>query len=211
MTKEVKFVSKENNSTLMNTSAHETCILTPKSSIIEIKSYFKAVLKLSQSDQEFPVNLDEVWALVYSSKEKAVRALKENFIQSIDYQFLTQKGENSKGRPRIEYLLSVPCMEFFIARKVRPVFEVYRKVFHKTASEPSKAVRSKEVDKLKEEIGRLEYQLKWARIDQQRETDLKNSCFFFLVGKGLYTEYHSWMQKRITDNVIKEIKKSLDA
>lgn len=29
------------------------------------------------------------------------------------------------------YMLSVPCLEFFIARKVRPVFEVYRKVFHK--------------------------------------------------------------------------------
>ena len=28
-------------------------------------------------------------------------------------------------------MLSVPCLEFFIARKVRPVFEVYRKVFHK--------------------------------------------------------------------------------
>lgn len=30
-------------------------------------------------------------------------------------------------------MLSVPCLEFFIARKVRPVFEVYRKVFHKVA------------------------------------------------------------------------------
>lgn len=29
------------------------------------------------------------------------------------------------------FMLSVPCLEFFIARKVRPVFEVYRKVFHK--------------------------------------------------------------------------------
>ena len=31
-------------------------------------------------------------------------------------------------------MLSVPCLEFFIARKVRPVFEVYRQVFHKVAS-----------------------------------------------------------------------------
>ena len=30
-------------------------------------------------------------------------------------------------------MLSVPCLEFFIARKVRPVFEVYRKVFHNVA------------------------------------------------------------------------------
>ena len=31
-------------------------------------------------------------------------------------------------------MLSVPCLEFFIARKVRQVFEVYRQVFHKVAS-----------------------------------------------------------------------------
>lgn len=187
-------------------------ILTKESSATEIRRYFAAVLKLSQSDQEFPVNLDEVFPLVYNKRSDAVDVLSKTFIQDVDYKVLRQNPQNpAGGRPKIEYLLSVPCMEFFIARKVRPVFEVYRKVFHKTASEPSKAVRSKEVDKLKEEIGRLEYQLKWARIDQQRETDLKNSCFFFLVGKGLYTEYHSWMQKRITDNVIKEIKKSLDA
>lgn len=37
------------------------------------------------------------------------------------------------GRPTNVYMLSVPCLEFFIARKVRPVFEVYRKVFHKVA------------------------------------------------------------------------------
>ena len=35
------------------------------------------------------------------------------------------------GRPTQVFMLSVPCLEFFIARKVRPVFEVYRKVFHK--------------------------------------------------------------------------------
>lgn len=188
-------------------------ILTKESSATEIKRYFKAVLKLSQSYQEFPVNLDEVFPLVYNRKGEAVRALLSDsqFMQDVDYQVLRKNAENPNGgRPKVDYLLSVPCMEFFIARKVRPVFEVYRKVFHKTASEPSKAVRSKEVDKLKEEIGRLEYQLKWARIDQQRETDLKNSCFFFLAGKGLYTEYHSWMQKRITDSVMEEIKRSLD-
>lgn len=32
-----------------------------------------------------------------------------------------------------KYYLSVSCLEFFIARKVRPVFEVYRQVFHRVA------------------------------------------------------------------------------
>lgn len=121
--------------------------LTKQSTDQEIKAYFEEVLRLSKDSEEFPVNLDEVWPLVYSAKEKAVRALKSNdlFLQNVDYQVLAQNGENSgvlaqnggkgrNGRPTEIYMLSVPCLEFFIARKVRPVFEVYRQVFHKVAS-----------------------------------------------------------------------------
>lgn len=126
--------------------------LTKQSSEAEIKAYFCAVLHLSESDEEFPVNLDDVWPLVYSRKDKAVRALKEgeSFFEGIDYQPLPQNGERLKDKPlrkdaqrsdkgqfngadKVIYMLSVPCLEFFIARKVRPVFEVYRKVFHKVA------------------------------------------------------------------------------
>ena len=124
--------------------------LTKQSSEAEIKAYFCAELNLSESDEEFPVNLDDVWPLVYSEKGKAVRALKSNdlFMQGIDYILLPQNGEqdsplaqNGKrlasgkfnGENKVTYMLSVPCLEFFIARKVRPVFEVYRQVFHKVA------------------------------------------------------------------------------
>lgn len=121
--------------------------LTKQSTDQEIKAYFEEVLRLSRDSEEFPVNLDEVWPLVYSRKDKAVRALQSNdlFMQNVDYQVLPQNGENSgvlaqnggkvqNGRPTEIYMLSVPCLEFFIARKVRPVFEVYRQVFHKVAS-----------------------------------------------------------------------------
>lgn len=121
--------------------------LTKQSTAQDIKVYFEEVFKLSRDSEEFPVNLDDVWPLVYSAKEKAVRALKSNdlFLQNVDYQVLAQNGENSgvlaqnggkvrNGRPTEIYMLSVPCLEFFIARKVRPVFEVYRQVFHKVAS-----------------------------------------------------------------------------
>lgn len=121
--------------------------LTKQSTDQEIKAYFEEVLKLSKDSKEFPVNLDDVWPLVYSRKDKAVRALQSNdlFLQNVDYQVFPQNGENSEilaqnggkvptGRPTEIYMLSVPCLEFFIARKVRPVFEVYRQVFHKVAS-----------------------------------------------------------------------------
>ncbi len=130
--------------------------LTKQSSDSEIKAYFIQVLNLSRSKEEFPVNLDEVWALAYKEKGKAARALRTNelFVEGIDYQVFTQNwqktdgvfaqngknsndvqddGRNVGGRPQNTYMLSVPCLEFFIARKVRSVFEVYRQVFHKVA------------------------------------------------------------------------------
>ena len=136
--------------------------LTKQSSDSEIKAYFIQVLNLSRSKEEFPVNLDEVWPLVYSRRDKAIRALRcgEIFMEGIDYQVFSKNAENSEvlfhstnksneatsdnaktdkdgrnlgGRPQNTYMLSVPCLEFFIARKVRPVFEVYRQVFHKVA------------------------------------------------------------------------------
>lgn len=125
--------------------------LTKQSSDSEIKAYFEGIAKLMQSNEPFPVNLEDVWQLVYVDKGKAVRALRKNelFIQGVDYQVFTQNGKNpgafaqkvkntnddsscnKGGRPESTYMLSVSCLEFFIARKVRPVFEVYRKVFHK--------------------------------------------------------------------------------
>lgn len=130
--------------------------LTKQSSDSEIKAYFIQVLNLSRSKEEFPVNLDEVWALAYKEKGKAVRALRtsELFVEGIDYQVFTPNGQkedgvfaqngkksddtqnggkNVGGRPQNTYMLSVPCLEFFIAHRVRPVFEVYRQVFHKVA------------------------------------------------------------------------------
>lgn len=125
-------------------------ILSKESSESEIKAYFNAVLKLSQSDDEFPINLDEVWPLVYSRRQEAVRALTSNeqFIEGVDYQTvrkdaqrdcnpLAQNGKQDSvngwgGNNKIDYKLTVSCMEYFIARKVRPVFEVYRQVFHHT-------------------------------------------------------------------------------
>ena len=50
--------------------------LSKTSSSEEIKSYFNAILKLAKASEEFPVNLDEVWPLVYENRADAVRALK---------------------------------------------------------------------------------------------------------------------------------------
>lgn len=101
---------------------------------LSIRSYFEKVLNLSKLGDKFPVNLDDVWPLVYSAKEKAVRALvsSDQFMQGIDYEILATNGENTTvGRPVNVYMIPISCMEYFIARKVRSVFNVYRDVFHK--------------------------------------------------------------------------------
>ena len=111
-------------------------ILTKESSSEEIKNYFNAILELSQSENEFPVNFDEVWMLVYKDKRTAVNELREKFIKDIDFQTVRQKVQSSNVAGftyENVYFLTLSCMEYFIARKVRPVFEVYRQVFHGVA------------------------------------------------------------------------------
>lgn len=111
--------------------------LSKTSSSEEIKSYFNAILKLAKASEEFPVNLDEVWPLVYENRADAVRALKRDFVEGEDYNPLRQnavpENQSFNPNPKIDYFLTVSCLEYFIVKKVRPVFEVYRKVFHKAA------------------------------------------------------------------------------
>ncbi len=114
--------------------AENQIILTKETSEGDLRQYFEAVLRLAEQNEEFPVNLDEVWPLVYSKKRAAVKSLKQNFVEGVDYQVLHRIMQNPKGgHPLDEYRLSTSCLEYFIARKVRPVFEVYRQVFHRVA------------------------------------------------------------------------------
>jgi len=59
-------------------------IITKESTNNEIKTYFEKVLEVKNMGEEFPVNLDEVWMVVYPRKDHAVRELKTNFIQDIN-------------------------------------------------------------------------------------------------------------------------------
>lgn len=176
--------------------------LSLKSTNDEIRKYFIAVLNLSKSKEKYPVNLDDVWMLVYGRKQEAVRALtSEIFIQDIDYQLLRQNAQNPKGgRPTIEYHLSVSCLEYFIARKVRPVFDVYREVFHKTAEVLPKVAKSSAADKrkiaaLEKELERTRETLRWTRIIERQEVELKCSCFHYLVKTK---QYNKWEEYRRT-------------
>jgi phage antirepressor YoqD-like protein len=134
-------------------------ILTKESSESDLKRYFEGVLQMSRSNEEYPVNLDDVWPLVYVRKDVAVGALKKSFVEGIDYiakpvdnQPLHISTERNRGgQNKVDYYLTTSCLEYFIARKKREVFEVYRKVFHKVTenvmklpdfSNPAEAARA---------------------------------------------------------------------
>jgi hypothetical protein len=117
----------------------EVSALTKTSPENEIKTYFRKVLELKQSGREFPVNLDEVWPVVYSTKGNAKAELLKNYVEGDDFNLMQNNKvvKSSELINGIEYTinLSVSCLEYFIVRKVRPVFEVYRQVFHRVAEQ----------------------------------------------------------------------------
>lgn len=174
-------------------------ILSKESSNEELKTYFNAVLELSQSNNEFPVNLDDVWMLVYGRKQEAVRALISNdqFIEGVDYQSVRKDAqqdlENSwGGNNKVDYKLSVSCLEFFIARKVRPVFEVYRQVFHKAINNIvlpktfAEALRlaAEQAEQLEKQQARIE-EMKPKEEFFDQVTDSKDACDMATVAKVL--------------------------
>lgn len=54
--------------TTIESTIKNAITLSKESPVEQIKAYFKGILKLSQSAEEFPVDLDDVWGLAYSTK-----------------------------------------------------------------------------------------------------------------------------------------------
>ena len=105
-----------------------------------LKAYFVRIVALHESGEKFPINLDDVWPLVYSRKSVALRELKASFIENDDFCLLHQNVQPvNQGvinpKPNAQYLLSAKCLEYFIARKARPVFNVYSEFFHERIRE----------------------------------------------------------------------------
>ena len=164
--------------------------LTKTSTSDELRNYFNAVLTIAKNNEKYPINLDEVWMLVYARRDIAVRELKKSFIEGEDYitknDLLRQNEEQDEkrkwgGSNKIIYHLTLSCLEYFIARKVRPVFEVYRQVFHKTAQQQQEIQQQVPTTfrealllaaQQQETIERqqLELQEKEADIEQKQET-----------------------------------------
>ena len=115
-----------------------------------LKNYLANVITLGQSTDRFPVDLDDVWRLIYTQKKNAVRELERNplykegseyEIREIDDFIFSTNGKNksgheddseieTRGRKQQKYHLSVRCLEHFVLHRLPAMFEVYRQALH---------------------------------------------------------------------------------
>ena len=110
--------------------------LTKTGNPSDIEHYFRGVSGSDKQNEELSVNLDDVWQLCYAEKGKAVRALRASFIENVDFMVIAQNCKQDwGGSNKINYCLASSCLEYFIARKVRPVFGVCRRVFHRAIAQ----------------------------------------------------------------------------
>ena len=195
----------------LSKDVNNSIILTPSScTTTTIKNYFQYIFTLAKSGEQYPVNLEDVYYLAYSRKDCAIDALKKDevFMQDVDYQVFRQNTENLfGGRPKDVYKLSIPCLEFFIARKVRPVFEVYRQVFHQVP-DVARQVRADntKVAKLQKENDFLKHQVDVVKNVYRQEVNLKCSCFAFLTKKGLYMEWDNFRKELAHKEFLRSLK-----
>ena len=200
MPKTTEISVNANNSNILTASNCTTAV---------IRNYFQYILLLSKSGEQFPVNLNDVFFLAHTRKDNAVRALTSDdlFIQGVDYQIVLKNEENSKrGRKEEMYMMTIPCLEFFIARKVRPVFEVYRQVFHAAPDVAMKVRADKDkMAKLEKKVESLERQIKIVQGISKYETELKCSCFSFLTYTGLYNKWEEYRKGDISKEDLKAI------
>lgn len=182
-------------------------ILSKNSSENEIKSYFKVLLQLSKSDERYPVNLDQVWPLVYNRKSDASEALRRDFVENDDYKTVRKNPQGGKFAS-VDYYLTLPCLEYFIVKKVRPVFEVYRQVFHKTVYQIPQtysdalmlaAKQAEQLEQARKEIGKLQPKADFAdkAFETADKVDIGQTAKILNLGYGRNTLFQKLKEKGI--------------
>lgn len=100
----------------------------------KIKGYFLLLQEKVNENPEnvFCVNLDDVWQYCYASRKDAVRALRKGkmFIEGIDFIALRNSAQRSASDIKEHFYLTIQCFEYFVARRNKLIFEIYRRTFH---------------------------------------------------------------------------------
>lgn len=80
--------------------------LTKESNVDALKNYFAGIIALSKSTDPYPVDLDDVWPLLYSTKTNALRELKKSRYRK-NFDYIVKEDKAILPRPGINN----PCSE----------------------------------------------------------------------------------------------------
>lgn len=136
----------------------------------DAKKYFDSIFKLEQTGEPFPVNLEDVWSLIYKRQIEAVRELRRNFIEGVDFN-LCQDAKVVKVKDlvngiKIDAELSTSCMEYLIVRKNRLVFDVYREC-RKTVQEFANNYANDPIIKLR--LQQMEHEKRISKVEYRQD------------------------------------------
>jgi hypothetical protein len=132
------FKMADTNSTtfsqMVNREIFQAKALAGETTIL-LENYFRGIKSRHDSGEAYPYEIDEMVPTVFSSKQKAVDALLRDFTQDVDFRRSTVRlGENPT--PKELYSLTPLAFEFMVARKSKPIFEIYHRVFHVATTRP---------------------------------------------------------------------------
>ena len=77
-------------------------MLAKETPAIEIREYFEGILRMEQSNDPYPADMDDVWHLAHKNRKHAVDALAKYFLKDFDYIVLPPPkwGANRTGWPQ---------------------------------------------------------------------------------------------------------------
>lgn len=157
------------------------------------------------------------------------------FEENVDYEVFHKIMENPKGgRPMDEYALSIDMAKelsmvertekgrqarrYFIAceQKLRevassePMFKESEIKRYMLAANDALKKSDKKIKELEKKLMMQEARTEAVTLVKNQEMDLKNSCFYFLIKKKLYEEWHNFNidleQERIYNKKVREKK-----
>ena len=103
---------------------------------INLQAYFAQVRERYESGEKFPYDVEELVGVAYANKSDAVKAVLNECLQDFTVKLFTKDDDTAFGGKRSikKYFLSPSAFEFLVARRCRPLFEVYHRVFHAALS-----------------------------------------------------------------------------
>lgn len=157
-----------------------------------LRSYFEWVKDRFDSGEQYPYDLEELVGIAFTSKQKAVEALKKDFRQPIDFTRSTTKLSGNPI-PKDIYKLTPICFESMVARRCQPVMEIYVKVFHAVVNVAKSPVTSGQMFmEVAKQFLEFENRLYAMETSQQRLEDRINEALpreFYITIRGFCNKY----------------------